>query len=160
PYAVNPFSVIEKSLDATRRCGHCFCGTAETVALNHPKESGMSHQDTDGLTASVPNHQALKQALDCLLASACLSNVAFREDCSWTPKGLIIAAILWVWSDEKTLSDRFLLARKVVMAMATLTRMPATSYQAFLKMLNADFRRGKFVNHLTNVSLENSRFVP
>lgn len=95
----------------------------------------MSHQDTDGLTASVPNHQALKQALDWLLASACLSNVAFREDCSWTPKGLIIAAILWVWSDEKTLSDRFLLARKVVMAMAILTRVPATSYQAFLKML-------------------------
>ena len=26
--------------------------------------------------------------------------------------------------------------------------------------LIADFRRGKFVNHLTNVSLENSRFVP
>src|SRR5208283_4378921 len=28
------------------------------------------------------------------------------------------------------------------------------------KAFNADFRRGKFVNHLTNVYLENSRFVP
>jgi len=95
----------------------------------------MSHQDTDVSTVSAPYHQALKQALEWLLASASLSNVAFREDCSWTPKGLIFTAILWVWSDEKTLTDRFFLARKVVVAMAILARIPATSYQAFLKML-------------------------
>jgi hypothetical protein len=95
----------------------------------------MSHQDTDGHTASVPHHQALKQALDWLLATASLSNVAFREDCSWTPKGLIFAALLWTWSDEKSLSERFFLARKVVMAMAILAGKPAATYQAFLKML-------------------------
>jgi Transposase DDE domain len=98
-------------------------------------ESGMSHQDRDGHTASTPHHQALKQALDWLLHPARLSDVAFREDCTWTPKGLIFAAILWAWSDEKTLTERFFLARKVVMAMGILTRLPATSYQAFLKML-------------------------
>jgi hypothetical protein len=105
------------------------------ISLNFPMESGMSHQDTDGLTGSVVNHQALKQALDWLLASAKLSGLTFRGDCSWTSKALVFTAFLWAWSDEKTLTERFFLARKVVMAMAILTRAPATSYQAFLKML-------------------------
>jgi len=95
----------------------------------------MSHQDTDVNTVSAPHHQALKQVLDWLLKSARLSDLEFREECTWTPKGLIFAAILWAWSDEKTLTDRFFLARKVVVAMAILARIPATSYQAFLKML-------------------------
>jgi hypothetical protein len=105
------------------------------VWLNSPKDSGMSHQDRDGLTGSVPHHQALKRALEWLWASPRPSVPAFREDCSWTPKGLTFTAILWAWSDEKTLIERFFLARKVVMAMAILTREPATTYQAFLKML-------------------------
>jgi hypothetical protein len=95
----------------------------------------MSHQDRDGHIASAPHHQALKQALDWLLHSARLSDVVFRADCTWTPKALIFTAILWAWSDEKTLTERFFLARKVVLALGILTRLPATSYQAFLKML-------------------------
>ena len=74
-------------------------------------------------------------ALDWLLAPARLSELAFREECSWTPKGLIFVAILWAWSDEKSLTQRFFHARKVVMAMGILARIPATTYQAFLKML-------------------------
>jgi hypothetical protein len=108
---------------------------AETVGLNHPKESGMSHQDTDGNTASSPHHQALKQALDWLVKSAGRSDLVFREECTWTPRGLIFTALLWAWSDEKTLTDRFFLARKVVVAMEILARIPATSYEAFLKTL-------------------------
>ena len=42
------------------------------------------------------------------------------------PKGLIFAAMLWAWSDEKTLTERFVLARKVVAAMGILAE-PATS---------------------------------
>jgi len=95
----------------------------------------MSHQDTDGLTDSAAHHQALNQALDWLLASARFSDLEFREDCSWTIKGLIFVAILWAWSDEKSLTQRFSHARKVVMAMGILARIPAATYQAFLKML-------------------------
>ena len=40
----------------------------------------MSHQDTDGNTASSPHHQALKQALDWLVKSAGLSDLVFRAD--------------------------------------------------------------------------------
>jgi hypothetical protein len=95
----------------------------------------MSHQDTDGLNGSAPHHQALKRALDWLLASASFGGLGFREDCSWTPKGLISVAILWAWSDEKSLTQRFFHARKVLLAMENLVRIPATSYQAFIKML-------------------------
>src|SRR3954471_14770941 len=100
-----------------------------------PRVSGMSHQGTDGLTCSTPHHQALKQSLDRLLASGRLSDLTFRRGWSWTPKGLIFVAILWAWSDEKSLTKRFSHARKVVIAMGILARVPATTYQAFLKML-------------------------
>jgi hypothetical protein len=95
----------------------------------------MSHQDTDGHNGSAPQHQALKQALDWLLDPAPLSTVRFREECTWTPNALIFTAMLWAWSDEKTLTGRFAVARKIVVAMAILARRPAESYQAFLKML-------------------------
>jgi hypothetical protein len=95
----------------------------------------MSHQGTAGLTCSTPHHQALKQSLDWLLASARLSDLTFRGECSWTPKGLIFVAILWAWSDEKSLTKRFSHARKVVIAMDILARAPAATYQAFLKLL-------------------------
>jgi hypothetical protein len=95
----------------------------------------MSHQDSDGHTASTPHHQDLKQALDWLLDAAPLARVTFREECTWTPKDLIGTAILWAWSDERSLTERFGLARKVAMAMAPLAKVPAKSYQAFLKRL-------------------------
>ncbi len=98
------------------------------VGLNFPMESGMSHQDTEGHNGSAPDHQALKHALDWLLNLAPLSIEHFREDCTWTPKALIFAAILWAWSDEKTLTERFSGGRKIVMAMAWLSRRPAKSY--------------------------------
>jgi hypothetical protein len=95
----------------------------------------MSHQDTGGHTAFVPHHQALQQALDWLLVSARFDGITFRKECTWTPKGLVFTALLWAWSDEKTLTDRFVLARRVILAMAVLPGVPATTYQAFLKML-------------------------
>jgi hypothetical protein len=71
----------------------------------------MSHQDQPSPTPGTPNHQALKEALDWLLTPADLSAIAFRKDCSWTPRTFLFAAMLWVWSDEKTLTARFATAR-------------------------------------------------
>lgn len=96
----------------------------------------MSHQDKDRHTASAPNHQALKQALDWILSPASLEGVKFRSDCTWTPKLLIFVAILWSWSDEKSLTERYAVARKIVIRMSPRRRPPAKSYQAFMKMLN------------------------
>jgi hypothetical protein len=96
----------------------------------------MSHQDRDGHTASAAHHQDLKHALDALWKPTVAAPIRFRNDSTWSPRSLVYAAMLWNWSDEKTLTKRFVLARKVVIRMALVAQTPASSYQAFLKMLN------------------------
>src|SRR5262249_44220996 len=107
----------------------------------------MSHQDRDGRTSFLFHFQALADAFSWLVKTADLSAIQFRGDCTWSPLGLIFAALLWAWSDERTLGDRFSTARKICFkalgnaALGTGTakkakdRKPAVSYQAFMKML-------------------------
>lgn len=95
----------------------------------------MSHQDAHGLNPSTGNLQDLSQVLDWLLSAPSDRITPFQRDCSWTPKALICAALLWAWSDETSLTQRFVRARKIIIALAILPRRPAHSYQAFLKML-------------------------
>ena len=84
------------------------------------------------------NSVYLGRALQWIFARVDWSTVGFRDDCSWTPRVLAAAAILWAWSDEWTLGERFVAARRLV------THLPspepgegslATSYQAFIKIL-------------------------
>lgn len=95
----------------------------------------MSHQDQLPLTPSSYNHQALKLALDWLLTGAVLAGVRFRSDCTWTPFRLVVSALLWAWSDEATLKDRFVTARKIAHRAWRWRKPVAASYQAFTKML-------------------------
>ena len=95
----------------------------------------MSHQDHGCHSASTANHQALKDALDWLLGGVALSGMSFRQDATWSPLGLIVTALLWAWSDEKTLKERFGTARKIAHRAWRWVKKPATSYQAFMKML-------------------------
>ena len=67
----------------------------------------MSHQDPIVHTGPAAHHQDLKGVLDWLLASADLSGVRFRDDCTWTPRALIGVALLWAWSGEAALTERF-----------------------------------------------------
>src|SRR4051794_5493048 len=73
----------------------------------------MSHQDSHRRTSSPFNFQALKDAFLWLLETSGLSAIRFRDDCTWSPLGLIFAALLWSWSGEKSLKDRFAQARKI-----------------------------------------------
>jgi Transposase DDE domain len=107
----------------------------------------MSHQDKEGSTSFPYHFQALKDALLWLFDTADLSAIQFREDCSWSALGLIFTALLWSWSDEKSLTQRFFTARKICFkALGKLAlgsrkgekgeaKKPAGSYQAFMKML-------------------------
>lgn len=95
----------------------------------------MPHQDKGRDSLPAYNHQALRESADWVLSGATLSSVEFREDCRWSPRSLIVTALLWVWSDEKTLKDRFATARKIVQRALHLSEEPASSYQAFTKML-------------------------
>src|SRR5581483_4280280 len=95
----------------------------------------MPHQDTERDSRFAYNHQALKTALDWLLKGVSLAGARFREDCTWTPRLLVLTALFWVWSDEKILTGRFAAARKIAMRMCPWLAAPAASYQAFTKLL-------------------------
>ena len=97
----------------------------------------MSHQDPTGHTATPFHHQDLKVVLDWLLGRADFSAARFRDDCTWTPRGLTAAALLWAWSDQTALTARFAAARKIAIEALGLSELTAQTYQAFLKMLRA-----------------------
>ena len=97
----------------------------------------MPHQDPTRPTAPAAHHQDLKSVLDWLTADADFTAVRFRGTCTWSPRGLCCAALLWAWSDEATLIDRFAAARKVAALALGLDAATAATYQAFLKLLRA-----------------------
>jgi len=70
-----------------------------------------------------------------LLTDIHWSGIHFRNDCRWTPQALASAALLWAWSDEQTLGERFRTVRKIAMHLAGGQHQLATSYQAFTKVL-------------------------
>jgi hypothetical protein len=73
--------------------------------------------------------------LQWLTAGVVLAGLRFRRDSTWSPLGLMVTALLWVWSDEKTLKARLVAARKIALHAWGWKRVPATSYQAFTKIL-------------------------
>ena len=101
----------------------------------------MSHQDRDGHTAAGFNFQALQAALQWLLPSLDALSIKFRMDCSWSVRGLLSTSILWSWSDEDTITGRFSSARRICIkilgqsAGGQTRKVPACTYQAFMKML-------------------------
>ena len=94
----------------------------------------MSHQDKDRYVIRT-NADCLKQALRWLLCQVSWSGTQFRDDCTWAPLQLAATAILWAWSDEPTLGERFFTARRIADYLYQPQREFATSSQAFLKML-------------------------
>jgi hypothetical protein len=101
----------------------------------------MSHQDQDGHTPASYNFQALQDALHWLFPSMAEVSIAFRLDCTWSLLGFMYVALLWTWSDQDTITGRFTTARKICIkilgrsARGQSVKVPATSYQAFMKML-------------------------
>src|SRR5260370_39759339 len=95
----------------------------------------MSHQDTGRNSRFTYNHQALKGSLGWLLKGASWAGAMFRLDCTWTAQLLAMTCLLWAWSDESTLKDRFRTARKIARRMCPWLGEPAGSYQAFTKLL-------------------------
>jgi hypothetical protein len=92
----------------------------------------MSHQDQDGRVRY--NAAYLKVALQWLLGQS-LAEVCFRDDCTWSPLHLASAALLWAWSDESTLGERFVTARKITALLYHPQQEFAESYQCFMKLL-------------------------
>jgi Transposase DDE domain len=95
----------------------------------------MPHQDLILPTEPNAHHQDLKVVLDWLLAGTDFSDARFRDICTWTPGSLTCAALLWAWSGEAALTERFTAARTIAVVTLGLSTLTATTYQAFLKLL-------------------------
>jgi Transposase DDE domain len=95
----------------------------------------VSHQDPTCLTPPNTHHQDLRGVFDWLLERADFAAVGFRCTCTWTPRSLTVAALLWAWSAEETLTARFTAARQIALTTLGLDALTAATYQAFLKLL-------------------------
>jgi len=93
----------------------------------------MSHQDHGRLRGT--HASSLNQVFGWLLANVSLSGLRFRQDCSWTPRALMCAGLLWAWSDEPTLGERFGASRKIIRQLLGEQLELAGTYQAFVKLL-------------------------
>lgn len=91
----------------------------------------MSHRDSHVRLQLV----CLQQCLRWLLAGIDWSAISFRKDCRWTPKTLVAGGLLWAWSDELTLGERFRTVRKIAIRLAGEQQQLAKTYQAFTKIL-------------------------
>jgi len=91
----------------------------------------MSHQDSKVSFRA----DCLKQALGWLVAGIPWTRVKFRDDCSYTPRLVACTAMLWAWSDEPTLIDRFRTVRSITQFLFLPQQELARSYQAFIKLL-------------------------
>ena len=95
----------------------------------------MAHQDQGRKGFSCSHAHDLYQVLRWLLVGVSFRGITFRPDCTWTSQSLTFAALLWAWSDEKTLIERFTTCRKIIVKCFGGQYEPAGSYQAFIKLL-------------------------
>lgn len=91
----------------------------------------MSHRDS----CVRLNLVCLRECLRWLFAGTDWSTITLRSDCRWTPRSLATGALLWAWSDEHSLTERFRTARKIVLRLGDEQQQLARTYQAFTKIL-------------------------
>lgn len=94
----------------------------------------MSHRNL-WLGSQQLNAIFLRVALLWLFRGITWSSIRWRTDCTWSPRLLASAALLWVWSDEANLTTRFVTARKIALFLFGSQEKVAKSYQAFIKLL-------------------------
>lgn len=98
----------------------------------------MPHQDQSifaGFSTSTANHKYIFRLLSWLFQGVCWQQTRMRSDCSWTPRTLAAAGILWAWADQHTLGDRFAQTLKIVTKVFHRSTPPVASYQSFIKLL-------------------------
>ncbi|QDT33730.1 hypothetical protein [Thalassoglobus polymorphus] len=73
----------------------------------------MSHQDRHARSVQL-NSVDLSKALQWLTRGVDWSAIRMRKEATWTPQWLTWMAILWAWSNEATLGERFLCAQRLI----------------------------------------------
>ena len=94
----------------------------------------MRHQDQESDAGERTNADDLFRVLQWVTAHITWSRITSRAECTWA-RAAGLRALLWAWSDERTLIDRFRTARKIIGRWGGEQEQPAASYQAFIKLL-------------------------
>ena len=94
----------------------------------------MSHQDSNARGVQL-NSVDLFKALQWLTRGVDWSGIRMRKEATWTPQWLAWMAILWAWSNESSLLERFACAQRLIQHLQSESAKTATSYQAFMKVL-------------------------
>jgi IS4 transposase len=81
------------------------------------------------------NSADLLKALQWLTGGTDWSAVRMRSESSWKPQWLAWAVMLWAWSNETTLTERFFCSQRLIQHLQGECAKVSTSYQAFLKVL-------------------------
>lgn len=104
----------------------------------------MLHQD------SRKNSAYLSEALQWLLPKSMRFDKELRSDCSWTFAWLIKMALLWAWSAEQKMTQRFTCAQRLVMHLQADQAKVSTSWQAFAELLrrHTDYLRNIMISTL------------
>jgi hypothetical protein len=95
----------------------------------------MSHQDRKSEERIVVNHESVKQAVNSLFTAKAFQGVKARKGSKWTPRMLVVVALLWAWSKADGLKERFQEARKLAAKIFRWLPEPGKSYQGFMKQL-------------------------
>jgi hypothetical protein len=95
----------------------------------------MSHRDRICRNGIGSTAQELNQVVEWLFAEADFGSLKAPKDGRWSFRGLVIMALLWVWSDEATLTLRFAAVLEMACRLWPHDLRQAISYQAFLKRL-------------------------
>ena len=94
----------------------------------------MRHQDQGSDAGERTNADDLFRVLQWVTAHITWSRITCCAERVAAAR-LACAALLWAWSDERTLIDRFRTARKIIGRWGGEQEQPAASYQAFIKLL-------------------------
>lgn len=81
------------------------------------------------------NSAYLADAMQWLFPASMRFDRKLRDDCSWTFQWLIRTALLWAWSAETKMADRFDCAQRLVMHLQGDQAKTKTSWQAFAEIL-------------------------
>jgi Transposase DDE domain len=95
----------------------------------------MSHRDGVGRNGFGSSTQDLVRVINGLLSKTDFGSLPSPPDSRWSFRGLVIMALLWVWSDEATLTGRFAAVLGTACRVWSGEVVEAISYQAFLKRL-------------------------
>ncbi len=110
----------------------------EIPSLPARKDSAMVQQDFR------MNSAYLGEALQWLFPASMRFDKKLRDECSWTFISLIKTALLWAWSVEHKMRERFQCAQRLIIHLQADQAKKATSWQSFAEMLrrHTDYLRG------------------